>query len=63
MGLKLKSAIISGFRGFNPEVKIDFNAPVVVLYGENATGKSSTLNAIEWCLFGSSEVVGEKIQG
>lgn len=63
MGLKLKSAIISGFRGFNPEVKIDFNAPVVVLYGENATGKSSTLNAIEWCLFGSSEVVGEKNTG
>ncbi len=63
MGLKLKSAIISGFRGFNPEVKIDFDAPVVVLYGENATGKSSTLNAIEWCLFGSGEVIGERNTG
>src|SRR6266542_1354279 len=32
--------------------------PVTLLFGENGTGKSSTLNAIEWCLFGTKECTG-----
>lgn len=40
------------FRGFVDEEEFVFDQPVVLLYGENHRGKSSTLNALEWCLFG-----------
>ena len=43
---------ISGFRGFREPVDFFFGNPAILLYGENHHGKSSTLNAIEWCLFG-----------
>lgn len=43
---------IRGFRGFAAEQDLHFGAPMVLLLGENHQGKSSTLNAIEWCLYG-----------
>jgi DNA repair exonuclease SbcCD ATPase subunit len=43
---------VRGFRGFAAEQDLRFDAPVVLLVGENHQGKSSTLNAIEWCLYG-----------
>jgi len=36
-----------------------FDNPIILLFGENHRGKSSTLNAIEWCLFGN-ECIGVK---
>ncbi|MEO0072892.1 MAG: AAA family ATPase, partial [candidate division WOR-3 bacterium] len=39
------------------EKEFSFENPVILLFGENHRGKSSTLNAIEWCLFGS-ECIG-----
>ncbi len=53
MKMRIKKLKISGFRGFAVERPIDLSQPVTILYGENAQGKSSVLNAIEWCLFGS----------
>ena len=50
---------IRGFRGFVDEQELLFDKPVVLLCGENHRGKSSTLNAIEWCLFGD-ECIGKK---
>ncbi|MBI4329887.1 MAG: AAA family ATPase [Chloroflexi bacterium] len=50
---------VSGFRGFVREKEFVFDQPVVLLFGENHRGKSSTLNAVEWCLFGD-ECVGKK---
>ncbi|MFQ6052428.1 MAG: AAA family ATPase, partial [Candidatus Hydrothermarchaeota archaeon] len=47
-GLKLK-----GFRAYTESKEFIFDNPVILLFGENHRGKSSTLNAIEWCLFGS----------
>jgi DNA repair protein SbcC/Rad50 len=44
--------IVRGFRGFTGEVTFDFPTPATILSGENHCGKSSTLNALEWCLFG-----------
>jgi DNA repair exonuclease SbcCD ATPase subunit len=44
---------IRGFRGYAAEQSFTFENPVVVLFGENHVGKSSTLNAVDWCLFGS----------
>lgn len=53
MKMRIKKLKISGFRGFAAERPVDLSQPVTILYGENAKGKSSVLNAIEWCLFGS----------
>ena len=43
---------IRGFRGYRNEIAFDFDRPATIFFGENHSGKSSTLNAIEWCLFG-----------
>lgn len=50
---------VQGFRGFVGERQLEFDEPVVILFGENRRGKSSTLNAVEWCLFGD-DCVGKK---
>lgn len=56
--MKIKTLKVKGFRGFPKERKFDF-ASVTILFGPNGTGKSSTLNAIEWCLWGK-ECVGKE---
>ena len=57
--LNLKSADIEGFRGTSQKVTLDFGKPMVLLSGGNHQGKSSLLNAIEWCLFGD-DCLGDK---
>jgi len=54
----LKEITISGFRGYaeTPET-LDLSLPAVLFMGGNRSGKSSTLNAIEWALYGD-EVAG-----
>lgn len=42
---------IHNFRGWRSGA-ISFEAPLSVVVGANRAGKSSTLNALEWCLFG-----------
>jgi len=43
---------LKNFRGWLGEHEVPLGAELTLLVGENASGKSSTLNAIEWCLFG-----------
>jgi len=51
----IKSLKPNYFRGFTTMGHpLDLSSPVTILYGGNAVGKSSVLNAIEWCLFGES---------
>jgi len=57
--LKIKKVEIEGFRGFTQKTSIEFDNPVTLLHGGNHQGKSSVLNAIEWCLYGD-ECSGEK---
>lgn len=57
--LRIRAIEIEGFRGFTEKKLIEFNTPMVLLYGGNHQGKSSVLNAIEWCLYGD-ECIGEK---
>ena len=57
--LKIKSIEIEGFRGFTQKTSIEFENPIILLYGGNHQGKSSVLNALEWCLYGD-ECIGEK---
>jgi len=45
---------IRNFRGFADAQELKFDEPVILLSGENHRGKSSTLNAVEWCLFGGT---------
>ena len=52
MPCSVKHVTISGFRGFNGSHELDFSRELVLLFGDNGSGKSSTLSAIEWCLFG-----------
>lgn len=42
---------VRNFRGWR-DASIALDRPLVLVVGENRRGKSSTLNAIEWCLFG-----------
>ena len=60
-GMRLKEVTISGFRGYGekPET-IDLSSPTTLLVGGNRSGKSSTLNAIEWAVYGN-EVIGGKV--
>lgn len=57
--LNIKEIEIEGFRGFTKNNLITFSAPLILLYGGNHQGKSSLLNAIEWCLYGD-KCIGEK---
>jgi len=43
---------IEGFRGINKKIKLKMHEGVCLLYGRNGTGKTSVLQAIEWCLTG-----------
>lgn len=49
--MRLLRLSIRDFRGWR-EGALPLDRPLTVLVGENRRGKSSTLNAIEWCLFG-----------
>lgn len=44
---------LCGFRGFPKKQEIEFGHPLTLVSGGNRRGKSSLINAIEWCLFGS----------
>ena len=57
--LTLKRLKIKGFRAYMEDKEFVFDNPMILLFGENHLGKSSTLNAIEWCLFGN-ECIGAK---
>ena len=50
--INLRRLKIKGFRAYTETKEFSFESPMVLLLGENHRGKSSTLNAIEWCLFG-----------
>jgi DNA sulfur modification protein DndD len=54
--MKILSVSILGIASYSKEQKIEFSAderlPITVLHGENGAGKTSTLNAILWCLTG-----------
>lgn len=62
-GLRLEKIVIRGFRGYGKEERtIDLSSPVTLFAGGNRSGKSSTLNAIEWALFGD-KVAKKEILG
>jgi len=54
----ISSLKVQGFRGYTDCQELVFDKDAVFLLGDNHKGKSSTLNAIEWCLFGNESVGG-----
>ena len=46
--MKIKSITLKNFRGVKEEVTLKANSKSVLLYGDNGSGKSSFLDAIEW---------------
>ena len=61
-GIRVKELKVKGFRGFSDrEVSFDLAYPVVLIGGNNRSGKSSTLNAVEWALYGSAVASGTGI--
>ncbi|MDP9223705.1 MAG: AAA family ATPase, partial [Actinomycetota bacterium] len=47
--LKLEA---SGFRAFTSRVELDLSADVVVVHGDNGSGKTSLFDGVLWCLTG-----------
>jgi len=50
MKIKLKKLILENFKGVTKS-SIDFDGEDVNIYGDNATGKTTHLDAYIWCLF------------
>ncbi len=50
---RIKTVSIEGFRGFTKPQTIDIGGQNVFVFGPNGLGKSSVVEAIRWCLFGS----------
>ena len=53
MNLKLIKIKITNFKGIK-SLTIDFNGNNICIYGANATGKTTILDAYLWCLFGKN---------
>lgn len=57
--MKIESILISNFRQFFNETKIDFSVDdkknVTVIHGANGAGKTSLLNAFKWCFYGKTD--------
>jgi DNA repair exonuclease SbcCD ATPase subunit len=51
-GARLLSVAIEGFRGFAARQVVDLDADVVLIHGDNGTGKTSITEAIAWGLCG-----------
>lgn len=50
---RIKRLDLDGFRGFRSTATIPMDADVVLIFGENGTGKSSVLSALEYAITGS----------
>lgn len=59
--MKPTAITVSYFRGWKNEHRVTLDAPITLIIAENGRGKSSLLNAIEWCLYGA--VVTKKGSG
>lgn len=58
--LRIQSISIEGFRGVNKKTSMNFAKKSAILFGPNGVGKTSILQALEWCFFGGliSAIVG-----
>ncbi len=50
--MRLKRIRIAGFRGFNDEQEVELDSDLLIVSGNNHTGKTSLAEALEWLFFG-----------
>jgi len=50
--VRLKRIKIAGFRGFNDEQEVELDSDLLIVSGDNHTGKTSLAEALEWLFFG-----------
>jgi len=50
--VRLKRIKIAGFRGFNDEQEVELDSNLLIVSGDNHTGKTSLAEALEWLFFG-----------
>jgi hypothetical protein len=50
--MELKRIKIAGFRGFNDEQVVELDGDLIIVSGDNHTGKTSLAEALEWLFFG-----------
>jgi hypothetical protein len=50
--MKLKKIEVAGFRGFNDVQAVDIDGELIIICGDNHTGKTSFAEALEWLFFG-----------
>jgi DNA repair exonuclease SbcCD ATPase subunit len=60
---RLISLEIEAFRGFGNPQRIDLDADVVVIRGDNGTGKTSIVDALLWVTTGSLPHLSERVKG
>ena len=61
--IRLVWIAVREFRGWRGRMRLQLDQPIAVVVGANGGGKSSTLNALEWCLFGKKvEVAGSGLR-
>lgn len=49
--MRILKLIIEGFRGFNVRQHINLDADVVLIYGQNGSGKSTIAESLEWLFY------------
>src|SRR2546427_6653117 len=52
---RIDRVTVEGFRGFTTPQMIVFDTSNLFIFGPNGGGKSSIVEAIRWCLFGSPQ--------
>jgi len=50
--MRLRSIHLQRFRGFRAGTTVELRDGINVVVGDNGSGKSSVVTAVEWCLFG-----------
>jgi len=64
MGLRLKSIRLHNWKCYG-DVEINFhlktNKKIWIVFGKNGFGKTSLLEAIQWCLYGNSVISSKKL--
>ncbi len=63
MTVRLKDLGIEGFRGFAKRQPIDLDADVIVIRGDNGTGKTSMVDALLWLFCGELGHLVERVRG
>ena len=63
MTTRLKRLEVEGFRGFALPQGIDLDADVVLVRGDNGTGKTSLVDSFLWLFCGELEHLKERVRG